>query len=233
MAQFSADTIFTHASIMPSFTGCEMLEHGSEAKRQCSDQAIVKYISRHLVYPEAAKTARTEGTVYVSFIVDENGRVQNPLVLKDIGNGCGEAALQVISEMPGWEAGQQDEKKVKVKLNLPIQFSLKAPDREAEPYSLTWGALRGETATMEELRNNLSQPIFVRDPEGNLRYMDELAFTFSKNKRLVNATSRGTVNDELTRIVEKARKGGIFTITVSVQDKGRFIYVTRSFQIVD
>lgn len=232
-AQFASDTIFTQADFMPYFSGCEQLENGSPAKRQCSDRAIVQYISRHLIYPEAARTTKTEGTVYVSFVVDEHGKVQHPSILKDIGDGCGEAALQVISGMPSWEPGLQAGQKVKVRLNLPIQFNLKAQEKEAELYSLTWGALRGDTTTAAELMNNISQPIYVRDPEGNHRYMDELAFTFTKNKRQLNATSRGTISDELIRVVEKAKKGGIFTITASVQDKGRFVYVTRSFQIAE
>jgi TonB family protein len=218
---------------MPYFRGCETLISGSEIKHHCSDQELVRFLSRHLEYPEEAKQTRTEGTVYVSFIVDEHGKVQNPVVLKDIGHHCGEAALRVLAEMPLWEPGLQDGQKVKVKLNLPVQFYLNAPEKEAEPYSLTWGALRGDTTTTEELLNTLSLPIFVRDPQGNNRYIDELAFTYKKNKRLVNATSRGSVSGELSRVVEKTRKGGIFTITASVQDKGRFVYVSRSFKVVE
>ncbi len=216
---------------MPYFHGCGQPGEAPTAKRQCSDREIVRYISQNLVYPEAAREAGTEGTVYVSFVVDEHGQVQNPAVLKDIGDGCGEAALRVIAGMPTWEPGEQMGKKVKVRLNLPIQFYLKEREKDPEHYRLTWGTLRGEASTAAELQENLSQQVYVRDPEGNHYYVDELAFTFTRNKRMLNATSRGTITEELMRIVEKVKKGGVFTITASVQNKGQFVYVTRSFLI--
>jgi hypothetical protein len=136
--------------------------------------------------------------------------------------------------MPKWEPGRQGSQPVKVRLNLPIQFSLKAPEPDlSEGYTLTWGNLHDEAATVEELIKSLESPVTVRDAWGNGRYVDELAFTFEKNKRLVNATSRGDITGELAKVVEKAKKGGVFTITASVQDKGRFIYVSRSFQVLD
>jgi hypothetical protein len=56
-----------------------------------------------------------------------------------------------------------------------------------------------------------------------------LAFTFAKNKKENSAASRGEISNELVSIVERARGGGLFTITASVQDEGRFVYVSRTF----
>lgn len=233
-AQVPADSIFTHAEVMPCFPGCESLPPGSEDRRRCSDQELVAFLSRHLVYPEKAKALSTEGTVYVSFIIDENGEVQNPTLLIDIGDDCGEAALDVVTVMPRWEPGMHRGQKVKVRLNMPIQFSLRNSDAElAERYTLTWGTLKGETVSREELLENLGSPLYVRGPEGDPRFVDQLAFTFERRKKLLNAISRGEISDTLEEVVKKVKKGGTFTITASIQDKGQFAYVTRSFQVTE
>jgi TonB family protein len=232
--QSPTDTVYTLADQMPYFQGCKSLDNGTEAKRRCSEEAMIKFIAGHLVYPEAAKQAGVQGTVYVSFIVDEWGAVVQPTLLMDIGSGCGEEALKVIAAMPPWEPAHHAGQAVRVKLNLPIQFALKDNETgDADGYQLSWGTLRGQSTTTEELRKNIHQTVSVRDPLGNSRYIDELAFTFVKKKKLLNATSRGTISQELRRIVEKAKKGGTFTITASVQERGKFIYVTRSFDVLE
>lgn len=232
-AQFSNDSVFSHPDQMPVFPGCGTFKNDPVAQRRCSDQEMVRFIARHLTYPDSAKSAGIEGTVYVAFVVDEAGAVTQPFVLKDIGGGCGEQALKVLQAMPRWEPGTSEGQKVKVRLNLPIQFSLRqpAPDRSHQ-FSLTWGNLVGEETTPEALLANLTQPILVRDPQGNDSYLDQLAFTFEKNGKSATATSRGDVAGDLVKIVEKARKGGTFTIAASVQDKGQFVTVSRSFRVI-
>lgn len=64
-----------------------------------------------------------EGRVFIRFIVDENGEVQEPEILKDIGAGCGEAAIEGIKQLkftPGTQNGQP----VSVYYTLPVTFKL-------------------------------------------------------------------------------------------------------------
>ena len=232
-AQYPADTVFTKVDTMPFFYGCAIDVSDAQAHRLCSDQALMQFISTYLAYPHQARQMGLEGTVYVSFVVDESGLVTQMKLVRDIGGGCGEAALELLREMPRWEPGLMNGQKVKVRLNLPIQFSLR--DKNADiggGYSLTWGSLVDDTVRLDELKKNISKPVYVRDPFGNNRYIDELAFTFEKNKRMLNAVSRGDISSELIKIIEKSKRGGKFTITASVQDNGQFIYVSRAFKIV-
>ncbi|MEZ4962906.1 MAG: energy transducer TonB [Saprospiraceae bacterium] len=232
-AQYASDSIFTHVDQMPYFMGCEALRSGTEEKRKCADQEMVRFISRHLVYPDSAITMGIQGTVYVSFVVDEAGKVQRPNLLIDIGGGCGAAALDVIREMPDWEPGLRYGHPVKVKLNLPIQFFLKNVEKDvAEPYSLTWGDLKGQDATRQELLKNLENAVTVRGPKGDNRHIAELSFLYEKNGKTAVAKSHGEVNEELKKIARKAKKGGRFTISASTLDKGQFISVSRSFEII-
>jgi TonB family protein len=232
LAQFALDTVFTHVGIMPSFGDCSMSDETPEALKKCADQALVQFISRQLVYPEEAVSNRVEGTVYVNFIVDENGQVQSPSLLMDIGYGCGEAALEVVKSMPAWTPGQHGGQPVKVKLNLPIQFSLRKTD-SSDQFSITWGDIVGDTVTLEQLQRNLPFSVYVRGPEGNNLYIDQLGFSFLKGKRTYSAISRGGVGEEMASLIQKIKGDGSFTISASVQEDGHFIEVSRTFQVLE
>lgn len=74
-------------------------------------------------YPEMARKAGVEGQVIVQFIVDEEGNVTQPQVLRGIGAGCDQEALRVVKEAK-FTPGKQRGKPVRVKMSLPIRFSL-------------------------------------------------------------------------------------------------------------
>lgn len=81
-----------------------------------------------IVYPEIARLAGIEGRVMVQFIIDEEGRVHNPVVVRGIGGGADEAAIEAVRQArftPGMQRGQP----VKVRYTLPITFRLSQSDR--------------------------------------------------------------------------------------------------------
>ncbi|GAB3030364.1 TonB family protein [Spirosoma pulveris] len=87
-------------------------------------KALSQYLARNLRYPTEARQNKVQGRVYVKFIVDKTGAIQELRVLKGIGGGCDEEAIRVVSKMPNWIPGKQQGKTVSVMYNLPIQFSL-------------------------------------------------------------------------------------------------------------
>lgn len=88
-------------------------------------EAMYKFISKKLKYPKAARKKGVEGTVFVQFVVDKEGNVTRAKVIKDIGEGCGQAALDVVNKMPKWQPGMQRGKPVAVMYRLPFKFRLK------------------------------------------------------------------------------------------------------------
>lgn len=74
-------------------------------------------------YPEIAKRAGVEGTVYVEAFVDETGNVTRTAVVKGIGAGCDEAAQAAVMKTK-FRPGRQRGKAVKVKMSIPIRFRL-------------------------------------------------------------------------------------------------------------
>lgn len=90
-----------------------------------SYQRLREFMEKETVYPKEARIKGTEGTVVVSFIITKKGEVTNIEVLRNIGDGCGEAAIEVVKATKKWTPAEQDGKKVACKLNMPVVFKLK------------------------------------------------------------------------------------------------------------
>ena len=102
--------IFTVVEEMPSFPG--------------GDEARIKFLTENIKYPQMAKESGISGTVYVTFVVDEKGKVADVRVLRGIGGGCDEEGVRVVKLMPPWNSGKQSGKAVRVQFNMPIRFTL-------------------------------------------------------------------------------------------------------------
>jgi len=228
--QTNEPVIFKMADEMPYFPGCSDLENGSTDKRHCSNRNLIVYISDYLRYPEKAKALGLEGTVYIDFIVTETGKVFAPKVVRDIGGGCGDVALEIVKEMPDWEPGIMKGNPVKVLLNLPIKFSLKSALKEE--MELAWGTLAKETVTRQQILKNIDEQVTVRDPLGNNLEIVELSLVYKKGRRIKEALSRGNVNDGIRKLLKKMKRKGEFVLLTTVQYKGKFIEVERSFTII-
>ena len=87
-------------------------------------EALYKYLGESIKYPQLAKENNIEGKVYVTFVVEKDGSIANPRILRDIGGGCGQEAVRVVKAMPKWKAGKQRGKNVRVQFNLPVSFKL-------------------------------------------------------------------------------------------------------------
>ncbi len=80
-------------------------------------------LQRGIRYPDMARKAGIEGRVIVQFIVNENGEVENPRVIRGIGGGCDEEALRAVRAAK-FKAGRQRGKPVRVQYSLPVIFKL-------------------------------------------------------------------------------------------------------------
>lgn len=81
-------------------------------------------LQKQIVYPELAKQAEIEGMVIVQFVINEEGNVVNPRVIRGIGGGCDEEAVRV-TKLAKFEPGRQRGKAVRVQYSLPFRFILK------------------------------------------------------------------------------------------------------------
>lgn len=88
-------------------------------------EALYKYLAQNIKYPQLARDNNITGKVYVTFVVEKDGSIANPKVLRDIGGGCGAEAIRVVKSMPKWTPGKQRGKAVRVQFNLPVNFNLR------------------------------------------------------------------------------------------------------------
>ena len=86
--------------------------------------AMMTFISTNMRYPAAALRDGVSGIVYLSFIVNEDGVIQNPKVLRPLHPGLDAEAIRVVSLMPKWKPGIHQGKPVKVRFNLPVKFNV-------------------------------------------------------------------------------------------------------------
>lgn len=98
------------AQAMPEFPG---------GKRKLS-----RYFNRELKYPSAAKDNQVEGSVRVGFIIEPDGSISNPKVIKGLGYGCDEEAVRLIESMPIWSPGMNNGNPVRIFKILSITFAL-------------------------------------------------------------------------------------------------------------
>ena len=110
------DDVYTSAEVMPQFPGGAM--------------ALYDYFKSNLKYPDAAREKGTEGVVITSFVIDAEGNLKNPVVIKSHDALLDAEALRIVSTMPKWKPGMQGGKNVPVQLSLPVRFTLTVPDEK-------------------------------------------------------------------------------------------------------
>ena len=104
------DVVFEIVEQMPSFAG------GMEG--------LMRYLSRNIKYPVTAQKAGIQGRVTVQVIIDSNGNVTNPKIIKSVDPSLDAEAIRVTANMPKWQPGMQRGKAVNVKYTFPIDFKL-------------------------------------------------------------------------------------------------------------
>ncbi|KJF42113.1 energy transducer TonB [Draconibacterium sediminis] len=106
----AVDEIFVIVEESPEFPG--------------GTKALYQYINSHVHYPVIAQENGIQGKVYVKFVVDENGKVNNAEVLRPVDASLDKEALRVINSLPRFKPGKQRGKPVKVYYNAQITFKL-------------------------------------------------------------------------------------------------------------
>lgn len=104
------ETIFTSVEQMPSYPE--------------GDEAMAKFISENLQYPESAKGAGVQGRVMVRFVVRKDGSLDTVQILRGIDDACDAEAMRVVRIMPKWNPGRQNGSAVDVYYTIPIKFAL-------------------------------------------------------------------------------------------------------------
>ena len=84
----------------------------------------IKAIQEKVHYTDIARRIELQGTVYIQAKIDKNGNVVEATILKGIGGGLDEEALNAVTSTK-FTPGKQRGKPVKVKMVIPIKFVLR------------------------------------------------------------------------------------------------------------
>lgn len=106
----TVNKVFERVEIMPQFPG--------------GDAELQLYIGKNVQYPAVDLETGTHGLVVIRFVVDKEGYIKDPVLLRGISPGCDKEALRVIKSMPRWIPGKQNGEPVQVYFTLPVLFRI-------------------------------------------------------------------------------------------------------------
>ena len=104
------ETVFMIVENMPEFPG--------------GDLALRKHIAENVKYPEIAKENGLSGKVFVQFVINQRGEVENVKIARGVDPALDKEAIRVVQNLPKWKPGSQRGKPVKVSYTVPINFQL-------------------------------------------------------------------------------------------------------------
>lgn len=140
--QLKGTPVFELVEEMPEFPGGGM-------------SALMGYLKDNMRYPASAKEKGTQGRVTVQFVVDKDGSIKEPKLLRSVDKDMDAEALRLISNMPKWKPGRQKGQPVAVKYTVPVMFSL--DDDKLEKTSSANGI------TVEGYAGNGKEPLYIVD----------------------------------------------------------------------
>lgn len=104
------EEIFQVVEIMPEFPG--------------GLQELMKWLQKNIKYPSISQENGVQGRVIVQFVVNRDGSIVDPAVIRSVDPYLDKEALRVVKAMPKWKPGEQRGKPVRVKYTLPVMFKL-------------------------------------------------------------------------------------------------------------
>ncbi|MBK8626276.1 MAG: energy transducer TonB [Saprospiraceae bacterium] len=135
---YRADTIFSQSvisekttegplkkiKIMPMMKSKSCAQMNYDERKNCSDIAMLTYITKKLKYPIIARDYGVQGTAIVQFVIDTDGSVVDINVVRGICQSIKDEVTRVVKSFPAWDPGIIDGKPVKVLYTLPVKFKL-------------------------------------------------------------------------------------------------------------
>ena len=139
--------------------------------------ALYETLAKSIQYPEEARIKGAQGRAIVTFVVEKDGSISNPRVVKSVDPSLDAEALRVINSMPKWNPGKQNGEPVRVKYTVPVTFKLDATV-PAERYVLE---IDGKVADDSEIANI---------PSGDVVSMDVVPAQNGQPKKIVITTKK-------------------------------------------
>lgn len=86
--------------------------------------ALMEYLKKNIKYPVICRENNIQGRVLIQFVVNKDGSIVEPTVVKPVNPYLDKEALRVVSTMPNWKPGKQRGQAVRCRFTLPVNFKL-------------------------------------------------------------------------------------------------------------
>ncbi|MEZ5172229.1 MAG: TonB family protein [Bacteroidia bacterium] len=88
-------------------------------------EKMYAFLGKNIRYPQFMKVNRMEGTVFVSFVVNRDGDINQVEILSAPHDDFAREVKRVIAKMPKWQPGKQAGQPVNVRYRMPVKFTLR------------------------------------------------------------------------------------------------------------
>lgn len=102
--------------------GCE--EQASVPEFKGGKAKLFKYLADSIQYPFVAQRTKTEGKVYVQFLVKKDGEIDDAKIVRSVDYYLDKEALRVINSMPAWIPSKKCNEKLDILVTMPVTFKL-------------------------------------------------------------------------------------------------------------
>ena len=124
-------------------------------------QALFKFLGENVQYPAEAEKAGIQGRVIATFVVEKDGSISQPTIVKSVDPLLDAEAIRVISAMPNWIPGKQNGKVVRVKYTVPLSFNLDGGGEEVDRLCREDGTI--VEIDIEKGDTTIAKPLFIVD----------------------------------------------------------------------
>ncbi|MGB3402520.1 MAG: energy transducer TonB [Microcoleaceae cyanobacterium] len=99
---------------------------GVLAKFRSGEQEFLRWLSQSIEYPIETIRKKSQGILYITFVVDENGNA-SPSFIHNGGfvGYCDLVVWETIEKMPRWTPAIEKGENVSIEYILPVQFDLR------------------------------------------------------------------------------------------------------------
>jgi TonB family protein len=201
-----SNELFTAVEIEPSFPG------------------FGQYLAKELRYPETDRENKIQGKVYLQFVVEKDGSVDNIQVLRAPDQTLADEAVRVLSSSPKWNPGIQNGRTVRTQFTVPISFTLNQDEDKPVTVSPgTKGTVTDVVITGYAMKPDTAKPLlksghnFFDAPSfGALIIIDGKQKTYDDMK-LLNANKIKNISilkdKDAIKLYGDAAKNGVIVVT--------------------
>ena len=105
-------------------SGPRLVKPDEPARPVGGTEAFFAWIQANQQYPALARQRKVQGRVMMEFVVEKDGSLIEPKVIKPLGSGLDEEALRLIKTAPKWTPARYQGQAMKQKMVLPVVFQL-------------------------------------------------------------------------------------------------------------